>query len=145
VPQRYVFPKGKKVTFKLLNLSSGYQNRHFRTMKILETTEINIKENCRKDNGDRVRNYVAREECEIQPIGELANKRREEWHGHVSRMTEDRTVQVDRYNLPRGRRCPGRARKCWNDSLSQHKQAASLITRKKEIIKIFGRYSSLAD
>jgi hypothetical protein len=55
-----------------------------------------------------VRNQAIREQCEIEPIGDWVNKRREEWNNHISRMTEDRIVWVDRDNSPKNGTSPGR-------------------------------------
>jgi hypothetical protein len=56
---------------------------------------------------DHVRSQDLREQCGIQPVGEWANARREEWNNHNSRMTEDRIVRVIGYNSLKGKRRPG--------------------------------------
>jgi hypothetical protein len=70
-----------------------------RTKQILGTTEMNtVRKTVRKTRVDHVKDQVTREQCEIQPIGNLVNKCRDEWKNHISGMTEDRIVQFIRDN-----------------------------------------------
>jgi len=42
-------------------------------------------------------------------------ERRREWDEHVTRVNAERLVKISRYNIPAGRRSPGRPKRRWSD------------------------------
>jgi hypothetical protein len=80
---------------------------------------------------DHIRNRGIGEQCEIQPIGEWVNIRRDEWNNHISIMTGDRIVRVVRNNSPK---LKGDQEDPVSDgpTLTLHKQADSLSERRKK-------------
>jgi hypothetical protein len=55
---------------------------------------------------DRIRSQQFRESCDIQPINEWVERRRE-WEEHVTRMEAERLVKITRDHIPAGRRMEG--------------------------------------
>ena len=52
---------------------------------------------------DRIKSQQIRESCGIQPINEWVEIIRTEWDEHVTRMDDERLVQISRDNISAGR------------------------------------------
>ena len=82
--------------------------------------EANEKKILRKIVGkaeiDRIRSQQIKESCDIEPINEWVESRRE-WDEHLIRMNAERLVKISRNNIPAGR-SPGCQKRRWNDLIT---------------------------
>lgn len=113
----------KTVVRPILTYAAETRPNTAKTCQILEITEMKtLRRIMNVTRLDRMRSEDVREKCGIQKVGDWIKRRKDEWHAHVERMTEDRLVKKVMTNRPVGLRSRGRPKKRWCDDLDETNQ-----------------------